>query len=266
MKFCPNCGKKTENDAKFCTNCGYNFTKRDNINHSNDNSTNQKQITRKVENKNRSHKFVWIIGVMVILCIVSGGGFLFKNKSQSVSSANETTTESADAKISSNTTNGSTTAQNSNSNDTSNNAFDKLSSDIGPKETAMAIAYYAEKSGLDGWNTSVNDNNGATIDITNSPMVLRAVSEKGQGMVYKIVNIEKETADDAETAYTLDSNDTVNIYNLADFGSDTQDLSTAAPISPLKSVPKEEIIQYINDHGYASKVKKLASKSCVLKE
>ena len=34
-------------------------------------------------------------------------------------------------------------------------------------------------------------------------MVLRAVSEKGQGMVYKIVNIEKETADDAETAYIL---------------------------------------------------------------
>ena len=99
---------------------------------------------------------------MVILCIVSGGWFLFKNKSQSASSANETATESADAKISSNTTNGSTTTQNSNSNDTSNSISDKLSSDIGPKETAMAIAYYAEKSGLDGWNTSVNDNNGAT--------------------------------------------------------------------------------------------------------
>lgn len=252
MKFCPNCGKKTENDAKFCTNCGYNFTKRDNINHSNDNSTNQKQITRKAENKNRSHKFIWIIGVMVILCIVSGGWFLFKNKSQSASSANETTTESADAKISSNTTNGSTTAQNSNSNDTSNNVSDKLSSDIGPKETAAAIAYYADKSGLDGWKDYLKGNNGITIILSSAHASM--VSDIGQGMLYGVLNEQLNVNGVTKNIYTLDEDNTVNIYHLSDENSPDN------PATPIKSVSKGEIIQYINDHGYASDVKNLGSR------
>lgn len=252
MKFCPNCGKETENDAKFCTNCGYNFTKRDNINHSNDNAINQKQITRKAENKNRSHKFVWIIGVMVILCIVSGDWFLFKNKSQSASSANETTTESADAKISSNTNNSSITTQNSNSNDISTHTSDKLSSDIGPKETAAAIAYYADKSGLDGWRDYLKGNNGITIILSSTHTSM--VSDKGQGMVYEVLNEQKDSNGVTKNIYTLDEDNTVNIYHLSDEnGSDS-------PATPIESVSKDKIIQYINGHGYASDIKKLGSK------
>ena len=80
------------------------------------------------------------------------------------------------------------------------------------------------------------------------------VSDIGQGMLYGVLNEQLNVNGVTKNVYTLDEDDTVNIYHLSDENSPDN------PATPIKSVSKDEIIQYINDHGYASDVKNLGSR------
>lgn len=67
-------------------------------------------------------------------------------------------------------------------------------------------------------------------------------------MVYGVLNSQINANGITRKVYTIDKDNTVNIYNLS-----------VNPDTPLKSVSKDEIIQYINDHGDTAAVKKLGS-------
>lgn len=250
MKFCPNCGNKNKESAKFCTNCGYNLKKHDNAADSLHSTNSEKKTIRRriAKEQNKSHKSTWVIATIVLLCVIAGGYYFLNIGSKSASSSNTATTQSANTSVSTGATNDSIATQNSGSNDTDI----KLSSDIGPKETAAAIAYYADKSGLDGWENYLKANNGITIILDSDDTAM--VSEKGQGMIYGVLNEQQGSNSLPKNVYTLDEDNTVNIYHLSN--EDDSD----NPATPIKSISKDEIIQYINNHGYASDVKKLGSK------
>lgn len=247
MKFCPKCGKQVKDSAKFCPNCGFDFAKRDNIVKPTSSTTHQKKrpaavVPKRKRPKPKSHKALWIM-LLIAICIIGGAWFFLNNGKQSTNHSNTTAQSSS-----------TTTASSSSSSATSTTTDStKLSSDIGPKETAAAITYYAEKSGLDGWDDYLTGNEGINITLHSDEEANDLVTKKGQGMVYGVKG-DQDTADLIKHAYTLDADNTVNIYYF------TNENSSTDPASPLKSVSKDEIIQYINDHGYASKVKKLGSK------
>ena len=241
MKICPNCGKENRNDAKFCSNCGYDFTKGDRSTNANDKD---QPFTRNSARKRaKSTKARWIIGVVILLCVLGGGWFFFHNEYQAAPRSNQTATQSANTNAQSNNA---TSTQNSSSvNSTADNSA-KLSTDIGPKETAAAIAYYAKESGLEGWKEYFNEDDDLTIILDSN--YASELSAPGQGMVYGVLNSQINANGITRKVYTIDKDNTVNIYNLS-----------VNPDTPLKSVSKDEIIQYINDHGDTAAVKKLGS-------
>ncbi|MBB1096274.1 zinc-ribbon domain-containing protein [Limosilactobacillus sp. BG-MG3-A] len=257
MKFCPKCGKKKKDGAKFCSNCGYSFTQSTNTTKPTNsakstNPRNQQAVL--INSKKNTHKLAWLIGLtslVIVVCIIGGTWLFFGHKDPVATNSSTAVAQSTNT----NTQSNNTTVQNSTgSTDTTTNNSVKLSSDIGPRETAAAIAYYADQTGLDGWDGYLADNNGITVILNSNDTLTNLVAEKGQGMVYGILNEQHDYTGVTKNVYTIDEDNTVNIYNLS------SDDSRDSPAVPLKSVSKDEIIEYINDHGFAPNVKKLGSK------
>ncbi|MBB1078781.1 hypothetical protein H5S09_06895 [Limosilactobacillus sp. STM2_1] len=186
---------------------------------------------------------------MVILVMVSGAFLLFHNNKQESAVAKN---NSSNTVITSSANEHHATNPQKNSSDT--NDTSKLSTEIGPKETATAIAYYADKTGLDGWSNYLEGNDGIIVILDDN---VDDLSKAGQGMSYGVLNEKHDYIGVTKNIYTIDRDNTVNIYCLTDEDSPDN------PAEPIKSVSKDEIIQYLNNHGYASDVKDLSNNTSI---
>lgn len=220
MKYCPECGHQNKKSAKFCTNCGYHFADQGEADRSYERSA-QEQYN-KPQNK-KSHK--WLYTVLFIIVLIAVGGWLFFQYAQSQQAGGLNGGSS------------NTTQQSSSTGSTGTS--DELTDDMGPKETAAAVIYYAAKTAGKQWNSQLQNNGNITIKLSTDHDLISSLSKPGQGMAY-------EFNDNPKCFYTIDSDNTINIYNSSK--------------TPVASVSKNDIINYLNQHGYASNIKSLINK------
>lgn len=236
MKFCPKCGNKNSQETRFCTKCGYQFDK-------------QTSKGRFQKAKIKVKGWIWLFAIIVFI-IIGGGFWLFQSNNHDSAVAKNNSSNTATVSSASEYHEANTRTKSSSTNEVSDNST-KLSFNLGPKETAAAIAYYADKSGLDGWHGYLEGNNGIIVVLDDSDDNLN-LSKDGQGMSYGVLNKQRDYIGVTKNIYTIDQDNTINIYRLSD--KDNPD----NPVEPIRSVSKDEIIQYLNNHGYASDVKSLS--------
>lgn len=246
MKKCPKCGCQNNEDAKFCAHCGYHFDEQE----SKKRSTNSAILSDNQEQppKRKKHHKKRIIIILILLVLIAVLAFLGYERYQSSQLTNSiannaaSTSQSSDSSINS--------SQDNNGND--NNSAGQLSENMGPKETAASIIYYASKNGAPDWNGQLKNNHGVTIKLSTAHDLLSQLSEKGTGMVYEFYN-DNSIGDGGESnfVYTLGQDGTIYIYRLP------QDNDPDNTVSPDLTVSKADMIKYLNRHGYASQVKAL---------
>lgn len=275
-KSCPNCGQQLEKGDRFCPNCGYdvanfdktlkatasdndNNFKQENIkeNHEdNKKSCDAKEETRefersqKLKKSNKKHhnqRTLIIVAVIIILFLISGF-FLYSKNNNSGNTNNASSSSNSSSYQSS-----SSSSTDSDDNDNSDSSS-KLSMSMGPKETASAITYYAAKHGNKDWKAML-DGGAITVRLDQDDDHLDKLNDAGSGMAYDVFGYKDVASDDdTEFVYTLDKDNTVNIYKIddgIDAGDDDND--------PIESVSKSTIIDWLNDNGYASHVKQLSN-------
>ena len=246
-KFCPKCGKKISATAKFCPHCGYNFALRNN-NQSISTPKVSREQAKPVKKKRKGKTGILIISLLIVLA-VAGGGYYYWNQNSSQTQASQSN------KSSSNSISHRQTSQYSRQNSKSSSSDDsvdevKLSDDIGPKGSAAAVTYYAAKNNIDGWGKLTNSND-LQVNLSTDDDLLGSLSATGQGMAYVISN---GGSGNQKLVYTIDENNTINIYSLPD------DYDSDSTYQPVKRIPKDDMIESINDHHYAFAVKKLQDK------
>lgn len=264
MKFCPHCGAKRQEGAEYCSNCGYRFkdgskdTPGEAIKttatlgkHGDGRQFNQQQ--REPAHHPRKHHGKKIVLTIVVLLLVITGLVAFKMFNQSsrmTSSSNpassQSTSNNNDSSYSS-TTNDSDQSTGESASTTSSAGITAGSS---PELDAASIIYYAHAKGLDGWNKF--DGSNYRVQIFQTDQDDSGLADSGQGDEYYVTPSADDSTDAGNTLYTIDKDDTVNIYKT--------DGDTTTTDDPLKSVSKNEIVNYINSHGDASKVKNMSVK------
>ena len=247
-KFCPKCGKKVSATAKFCPHCGYNFALRNN-NQSISTPKVSREQAKPVKKKRKGKTGILVISLQVVLA-AAGGGYYYWNQNSSQTQASQS------AKSSSNSTSHRQASQHSTQKSESSSSDDsveevKLSNDIGPKESAAAVTYFAAKNDIDGWKSMTNSDD-LKVDLSTDDDLLNSLSATGQGMAYVIS--DDGNSGDRKLVYTIDKDDTINIYSLP------SDYDPDSTYQPVKSLPKADMIESINDHHYAFAVKKLQDK------
>lgn len=259
-KFCPNCGAKIKPDDRFCPNCGYDLTKfkQKQSNLTDDTSGSEKPSPEKPKQEpkqpteepqptpsresyqeeshpnNHSHNAIIVILIIIIICL-AGGIWYFYQQNQSTdyqpNSSNNTQTS------------------------TSTNSTNDLTTSIGPKQTAAAITYYAAHHGDDSWKALLDGNSDLTVKLDSSDDDLSKLSEPGADMAYEVYGYhDVDSDDDTEFVYTLDKDNTVHIYRISDGLGDSDDNN-----DPVESVSKSSIINWLNSHHDADKVKSLSN-------
>lgn len=251
-RFCPKCGNKVSVTAKFCPHCGYNFALRNN--NTQPTSTLKASRTQVKPIKKKSKTKMLLVSLLVIL-VMAGSGYYYWNENHSQNRTNQTTkSNSNDYAQHQSSRNSNTEARRS-----SHRSVDttKLSTDIGPKGSAAAVTYYAAKNDIDGWQ-SMADSDDLKVDLSTDDSLLGSLSAAGQGMAY-IVSDDGESGDQM-LVYTIDKDDTINIYSLPN------DYDSDSTYDPVKSIAKSNMIDSINSDHYAAKVKSLEDKVTINQE
>lgn len=285
MKYCPNCGKELPEGAQFCTNCGYHLvtgsapqstthaaqptenTARPTERATSQRSTGQESTpqpsrativnSRQSKRPKHHHRWGWVLIIILLLAVA---GFWFYGNRDNGDNSTASPASSSSASQSSRTNSSSDTQSSSSSNDvgptvSSSSASGKLTTDIGPKNTAAAVTYYAAKNGVSHWKGVLNTTDGITVQLSTDDDLLNALSEPGQGMAYMVYGYHNVDSDDeTDFVYTVDRDDTIHIYTLPnDFDSDQT-------YEPDMTVSKQDMVNYLNEHGDAGSVAKLSNK------
>lgn len=253
-KFCPNCGARIQPGDKFCPHCGYDLSKIEEDDHhqkAQEPSTQpQAQAERREqyhEPNHQKHSTLMIVLIVVVIVIGMGGFLMYRHQTSTSNNA-----------ANSNSTSQTSNNQNTNTGNDSNNSTeneDKISSSIGPKETVAAITIYAAHHGNHDWQALLDHNSDLTVRLDSDDDDLDKLNEPGAGMAYEVFGYhDVDSDDDTDFVYTLSKDDTVNIYKIDD-GFDDSD----GNLDPVESVSKSSIIHWLNDHGYADKVKSMTN-------
>lgn len=265
-RYCPHCGHPLKEDDRYCPNCGYDLGKQeepsqDTASSKTNQSTTQSNVsklTREDTRKSRTpqqpkkrptnhKKAVLITIIIIILVCLIGGCFLY---SQNNNSAHNTSNISSENNSSS-TPNSQNSAPDNNSEATDSA---KLSMSMGPKETAAAITTYAAKHGDQKWKGLLDGSTGWTVRLDRDADHLGKLNAPGSGMAYDVFGYtDVASDDDTEFVYTLEKDDTVNIYQV-DNGIDAGDDDNA----PIETVSKKTILDWLNANGYAEQVKRMS--------
>lgn len=255
MRYCPNCGKKLPEGARYCTNCGYRLTTGSapqSTGNSIRSQTSAPHVPRAavVDSRQKHHRHLgW---VLVIILLIAVAGFWFYNNN---GNDDGTAAPASSSLVSQSSATDSTSSASSSIVDDSSSSADKLTTGIGPKNTAAAVTYYAAKSGVSHWSGVLNTADGITVQLSTDKDLLNALSEPGQGMVYRVYGYhDVDSTDDTDFVYTVDRDDTIHIYTLPnDFDSDQT-------YEPNATVSKQDMVSYLNDHNYAENVTELGNK------
>ena len=279
MKQCPNCGRKLSEGARFCANCGYHFAP-DSASRSAAQETTRSArhsaeqastppgrtsvpplakvtISRQAKRPKHHHHWGWLL-VLIFLLAVAGSWFYSNHDSGDSSTAAPTSSSSASQtseKDSASDTQSSSAGNDAASATSSSSTAGKLTTDIGPKNTASAVTYYAAKNGVSHWRGVLNTTDGITVKLSTDDDLLNALSEPGQGMAYLVYGYhDVDSGDETDFVYTVDRDDTIHIYTLPnDFDSDQT-------YEPEMTVSKQDMVTYLNDHSDAGDVAKLSNK------
>lgn len=228
-KYCPNCGAQNDNDAKFCVKCGYRFQEQAPVN--------APQPTTARSN----HRNGWLIAIIVVLITV----IVFIALHSIISNRTKS------GRATHNTAESTLSSAGKNSPSTKNDS-DKLTEGNHPKQDAASLIYYVAKTNI---SDSTIDPNGYVVRIPSDSDLIDNLSEKGQGQVYEVFRAERRNDGGPVFVYTIDSDNTINIYRESeDTGFDPD-----ATYDPVKSISKSSVINYLNDHGMASDVKNLSN-------
>lgn len=244
-KFCPKCGKKVLATAKFCPHCGYNFALRNS-----DQVANVKYSRTQAKPHQKKGKTGLFVILILALLVLAGGGYYYWHQSQTsqVEKSNDHYSHQREHE----------SAAKSHSS-SSRRAVDhtRLSANLGPKGSAAAVTSYAAKNDINGWQ-SMADSDDLEVDLSTNDHLLDSLSATGQGMVY-IVSNDGESGDRI-LVYTVDKDDTINIYSLPN------DYDSDSTYDPVKSIAKGDMIDSINSDHYAAKVKSLQDKVTINQE
>lgn len=267
MKYCPNCGKELPKGAQFCTNCGYHLadatvpktpahdTKVQSTEHPHIQESASHTTT--VNNRNKQHKphhwLGWLIAIVLLLVV--GGFWFFGNQNNKNTTAPASSSSAEQSSTTGNVGTQSSSTGNESSAVSSNSTSGKLTTDIGPKNTAAAVTYYAAQNGVSHWKGVLNTTDGITVQLSTDDDLLNALSEPGQGMAYLVYGYhDVDSGDDTDFVYTIDKDNTVHIYTLPnDFDSDKT-------YDPEMTISKQDMVNYLNDHNDAGNVAKLSNK------
>lgn len=285
MKYCPNCGKELLEGARFCTNCGYHLATasapqsaaqstaaqptahparsaervrsqapagQESTPH-----TSRARIVSQPQHR-KHHRWGWLLVLIILLAVA---GFWFYNNHDNGDNSTAAPASSSSSSQSSAASSSSATQSSSSSNDvgptesSSSTSGKKLTTDIGPKNTAAAVTYYAAKNGVSHWKGVLNTTDGITVQLSTDDDLLNALSEPGQGMAYMVYGYHNVDSDDeTDFVYTVDRDNTIHIYTLPnDFDSDQT-------YEPDMTVSKQDMVNYLNEHGDAGNVAKLSNK------
>lgn len=227
--FCPHCGNKISANANFCPFCGYDLTKRQIVS-----PPKREQST---STKNKSHvkrNVVIVLGLLIIIIIC--GLFYLNYQNSKVDDSNQNYSASSSQSTSSSST---------------NNDSIKLSYNLGPKGTAAAITYYAAQHNVEGWPMLMHGSK-LDVDLSTNSQLLGSLSDDGQKMAY-IVQADGGSGK-RMLVYTLDDDNTVNIYSLP------LDYDTDKTYKPVVSIAKNHLIHEINSGNGGDKVLSLQDK------
>lgn len=282
MKYCPNCGKELPEDAQFCTNCGYRTAsapksaaqgtavqptahatqdkRQAPAGHESVRHTPRARIIndRQPQRRKHRHRWGWLLVLILMLAVT---GFWFYNNHDNGDNSTAAPASSSSTSQSSAVSSSSATQSSSSSNDvestvsSSSTSDKKLTTDIGPKNTAAAVTYYAAKNGVSHWKGVLNTTDGITVQLSTNDDLLNALSEPGQGMAYMVYGYHNVDADDeTDFIYTVDRDDTIHIYTLPN------DFDSNQTYEPEMTVSKQDMVNYLNDHDDAGSVAKLSTK------
>lgn len=237
-KYCPQCGKAQPIDTKYCPQCGYDFS----------------QLRRRSNRrpvKTRKKKILWSLSFLLLGMLIIG--LLLHQRSNHYESHEVDDTSSIAS---------STSASSASKVESSERfATDQLPAKIGPRVSTAAITYYAIKSNTD-WSSffTLNENEGITVRLSTDEDLLAKLMEKGQGMAYEVFDYQGVDPDDqTDFVYTIDKDDKINLYKLS------LQRSNSESYEPMATVPRQTIIDYLNDHHDAQAVKALGSKVVIEK-
>lgn len=244
-KFCPKCGKKVSANAKFCSHCGYNFALR--------NSNQPTKTHNRVQAKSRQKKKKGKAGLsaifILVLLVLAGGGYYYWHQGQA------SQTEESSNNYSKRQRKHESVTESHSSSSRQNVDHTKLSTDLGPKGSAAAVTYYAAKNDIDGWQ-SMADSDDLKVNLSTSDDLLGSLS--ATGMAYVVSSDSK--SGDRMLVYTIDKDDTINIYSLPD------DYDSDSTYDPVKSIAKSDMIDSINSNHYAARVKSLQDRVTINQE
>ncbi|MGM9891263.1 zinc ribbon domain-containing protein [Limosilactobacillus sp.] len=233
MKTCPNCGKPVVATAKFCPHCGHELPS-----------------GQGGQKKGNHRRRVWLTVILLLVLLVAGGGIAhYLITSQEENAADRATSNSQP------THNNAYSAASSASSASTEPADsgDQLATDLGPKGTAAAITTYAIKNNFDGWSAATSGQN-LQVLLSDDDDLLDSLADTGMGMAY-VVSSGTDSDNGTVRAYTLDKDETVNIYSLPVDYADSDKV-----YQPVKRIAKGELIQYLNTHHAASEAEELQGK------
>lgn len=242
-------------EAEFCSNCGYHFNAINQGDGEEDTSKKKSQSTRESlqhsKPKHSHSKAYLLIGIIAVIIIVVGFATVQVNNHKATETASSSSVTSSRSSKTSKVSSKKSSSSKQDAN-TSN-----LTTNIDPKQNGAAIAYYAMQNA--GWKDIVNQNEGITIRTSTGLAILNRLKAKGQSMTYEVFK-GQNIANNAKSSfvYTIDSNGNINLYNLpAD--------QNATNIAPVKTISRDDITKYINEHHQANDVRTLSSKVTVVK-
>lgn len=236
--FCPNCGTKLKPNEKFCPKCGTKIN----------NSSVKKKIIEAPESTDESknkvrrtvntHGVKYIISAVIVIALIVGGAACL---TYWVQNHNNHITLNRHSKKSRSRTKALQSKKANNSKSSVNNGGDDLTYDNNPKEDASIIAVYAASKYKGVWRNVVDANDALQVAFKNQNDFSKI--DKGNSNVYEVSSNHKAS----QARYTLDgdgSSKTIYLYDDEDeLGSSTEDA----------------MIDYINSHHLANKVKALSN-------
>lgn len=242
QKNCPKCGAENKFDAKFCRKCGYKFKNSEVKNPavSNNDITKMRENIRKADNNSRSK---WLIIIIVLLLIVIVF-LLLRNSNSNNQKGGSSQSETTSAQTSGEKTSSSAKKSPSHSYE--------LTTGSSPKLDAAELIYYVAKNNI---SDSSIDSNGYIVRIPSDSSLLDSLSKKGQNQVYEVYREENRNDGGPVFIYTIDSDDTINIYK----ESENEGFDPDRTYDPVKSITKAKIVSYLNNYNMGSGVKELSN-------
>ena len=250
MKTCPKCGQEVPESDQFCSRCGATLA-------TNETTNPTRQSRRQGNQGSKTPKKRWgrwlALAIGLVLLLVGGGVWFNHAQSQPVteiaSSSSASTSQSSSSESESMTNSSSHVMSNSQSSTQSG----KLSTNLGPRESAAVIMYYGayrlNNRHYQGDYRASLSNQALAISMSNLSKVEGKTGyddHPGQGMAYSLAPGEV----DAYISYTLDKDKTVNFYAIGDQPGDLEYLGSAS---------WNNVINYANQHNVADQIHQLGS-------